>query len=278
MSWWWPFGGKKPKMMIDKALLVGINAYPGAPLQGCVNDVNNMAGLLVKKYKFPAENVRLLCDKRATTAAIRERLHWLVSDLKPGSRVLFHYSGHGAQTATRAHSGEVDGLDEVICPVDFDWSDAHMIRDKEFYEIFKAVPADVKFCWVSDSCHSGDLTKEMPGKHGSIKIAKTMPTPVDVAWKVAVAKNKSLMGSREANALNVGFVSGCKSSQTSADTYMEGHPCGALTYYLIKALNTLPPTTPLDQIVAQVNRDLAANGYEQQPQCEGTRMHSPFLG
>ncbi|HET7402221.1 MAG TPA: caspase family protein, partial [Usitatibacter sp.] len=33
--------------MANRALLVGINAYPGQPLNGCVNDVKDMAGLLV---------------------------------------------------------------------------------------------------------------------------------------------------------------------------------------------------------------------------------------
>ncbi len=287
MPWWWPFGKKKKDTitmtMTDKALLVGINAYIGAPLQGCVNDVNNMANMLVDKYKFPAENVRLLCDSRATTAAIRERLHWLVSDLVPGSRIFFHFSGHGAQTATRNPAGEVDGLDEVICPVDFDWTDAHMIRDKEFYEIFKNIPPDVKFYWVNDSCHSGDLTRDMIPEskwnvaYNMIKLARRMEAPADVAWKIRIAQQKNLFSTRATNSLNVGFISGCKSNQTSADTFMDGRPCGALTYYLIKNLTSLPTSTPLNKIVEAVNKDLAASGYSQQPQCEGTRAGMPFL-
>ena len=43
--------------MADKALLVGINAYPRAPLRGCVNDVIDFANLLVKKYGFKRRNM-----------------------------------------------------------------------------------------------------------------------------------------------------------------------------------------------------------------------------
>jgi hypothetical protein len=100
---------------MDKALLVGINKYPGSPLAGCVNDVVDMADWLVKFRNFDPKSVRLLIDGRATTSAIRTRLHWLVEGLKPGDRILFHYSGHGAQVATRDKQGEVDGKDEVVC-------------------------------------------------------------------------------------------------------------------------------------------------------------------
>ena len=58
---------------MDKALLIGINKYPNCPLNGCVNDVNDMANFLVQQYKFNPDNIRMLTDERATTAAILER-------------------------------------------------------------------------------------------------------------------------------------------------------------------------------------------------------------
>ncbi|MFA6233844.1 MAG: caspase family protein, partial [Bacteroidota bacterium] len=90
--------------MADKALLVGINKYPGAPLSGCVNDDLDMAHFvtLAEKCGFDPKTVRLLTDERATTKEILSRLDWLVSDLAPGDRILFQYSGHGAQVATRS--------------------------------------------------------------------------------------------------------------------------------------------------------------------------------
>lgn len=104
---------------MDKALLVGINSYPTAPLRGCVNDVVDAAKFISEKCGFSSQNVRLLTDDRATTQAIIDRLNWLVDGAKAGDRLYFHYSGHGAQMATRDHAGELDGLDEVICPPEF---------------------------------------------------------------------------------------------------------------------------------------------------------------
>src|SRR6516162_11950800 len=115
---------------MNRAFLVGINKYPSQPLKGCVNDVVDMANFLVSKCNFAMEDIRLLVDERATKAAIIERLDWLLKGLKSGDRILFHYSGHGVQLPARNIQGEVDSLDEAICPVDFDWTDEHTIRDK----------------------------------------------------------------------------------------------------------------------------------------------------
>lgn len=259
--------------MADRILLVGINAYQRAPLYGCINDVTDMAAFLVKQFGVDPGGIRLLTDHRATTAAILERLNWL-ADAQPGDRCYFHFSGHGTQVATRDRQHEVDGLDEVICPIDFDWSDAHMIRDKQFHQIFSRIPSTVKFTWVSDSCHSGDLTRDL-------NILRCMPIPADIAWRneVAIQKGFTLTPiSKSATInLNVGYISGCKTEQTSADARFNGRYNGALTYYLIRELEKAP-TISLKEIVQNVDHRLVGDGYSQRPQAEGSRINQPFLG
>ncbi|HEY3116002.1 MAG TPA: caspase family protein, partial [Chloroflexota bacterium] len=75
---------------MNRALLVGINAYPGAPLNGCVNDVTDMASFLVKPCGFAMGDIRLVTDSRATKTAIVDRLGWLLTGLQKGDRILFH--------------------------------------------------------------------------------------------------------------------------------------------------------------------------------------------
>lgn len=265
---------------MDKALLVGINKYPGAPLRGCVNDVTDAAKLITDKtgIGFDPKNVRLLTDARATTAAIKERLQWLVTGLKPGDRILFWYSGHGAQVASRAKSGEVDGLDEVICPVDFDWSDAHLIKDKQFHQFFGSVPEGVKAFWVSDSCHSGDLTRDAGGLGG--RLSRAMPMPEDIQWRNDVAKDAGMkpkaLGPQDLP--NIVLISGCQSNQTSADATFAKRANGALSYYLLRELKERPAQGMSDTIT-KVRQALVKNRFSQVPQLEGPAplLTKPFL-
>ncbi len=262
---------------MDKAVVVGINAYPGSPLRGCVNDATDVAALLVERCGFAAGDVRMLVDARATATAILERLAWLVGGLRAGDRAFFHYSGHGSQVPTRSPAGEVDGLDEVICPVDFDWTDGRTIRDKDFARIFAAVPEGVEFVWVSDSCHSGDLSRAPGGA------PRTLTPPADLAWRRRGARERGLrpLGmARAARACRVALVPGCRADQNSADAVFEGRPGGALTHGLVEALReTDGLAVPLREIVARVRKRLRAAGFEQEPYLEGSAEIAarPFL-
>jgi hypothetical protein len=124
-----------------------------------VNDVFLMSSVL-QECGLEAGDIRVVLDKRATTQAILERLHWLLDDVPDqGERVLF-YSGHGAQMPTYDMKGEVDHLDECLVPWDFDWSAAHAIRDKQFVELYSQLSYRTRFVAIFDCCHAGGLTRD----------------------------------------------------------------------------------------------------------------------
>lgn len=255
----------------NRAVLVGINKYPGAPLSGCVNDVNDVKAFLMNKYGFEKGDFKILTDKQATAANIKEALKWL-AQTPSGKIAYFHYSGHGAQVPA-GNFFEPDGLLEVICPVDFDWTAPHMITDKQFVEIFKAMAPGVRFNWGSDSCHSGDLDRMITGT------PKAFPMNSAIKWSLARAKRRNAkVCAREmvGGMINVGYLSGCKSEQTSADAYIDGRHCGAMTYFMLKVLREKPGLT-LSEVAVEMRRRLALNGYSQEPQSEGPRAGLPFL-
>jgi hypothetical protein len=265
---------------MNRALLVGINAYPGNELNGCVNDVTDMAEFLVSHCDFDESDIRLVTDARATTAAILERLKWLMTGAKAGDRLMFHYSGHGAQFPVRDASGKVTRVDECICPVDFDWTEEHAIRDKQFQEMFGHVPAGVDFGWVSDSCFSGDLARELLPPKRKIK---SMPMPADIAWRLRTADTKGVKRQSFEHViadLSAVLVSGCSSHETSADAEINGRYNGALTYYFLQTLSAPNGLTQtLEQAVARTRAALRTNGYTQHPQLEGSAglMKQAFL-
>lgn len=279
-------------MAKKRALLVGINAYPRSPLRGCLNDILDMANFLASEYGFTKEDVRLIADARATRSEILTRLNWLTSGLEPGDTAFFMFSGHGTQMASRAGSGEVDRLDEVMCPFDFDAGNA--IRDDDLEAVFRRVPSGVNLTIVSDSCHSEGLSTESRAIEDSEQIIdsrdtyfveKFLPLPIDLAWQVEAAQENdvelnAIKGSdKAADNDNLVLLSGCLRTQKSADASFGGRPNGAFTRCLIEVLKRRRDK-PLSEVIVAVRELLAKNRYPQEPQIEGgsTLMSLPFLG
>lgn len=269
---------------MNRALLVGINTYPKriGELNGCVNDITDMAKFLVDKCGFEHKDIRLLTDDRATTKAIRDRLGWLLSGLRAGDRVVFHYSGHGAQIATRNEQGEVDRLDEIICPVDFDWSEQYLIRDKDFNRLFSTIPDGVEFIWISDSCCSKDLSKKvLSQKH--ITEEKTISPPADISWRIQTARKNGIKSNSikdVAKQLNLALISGCDSDKSSEDASFGTQFNGVLTHFLIDELKSDGGLKrDLNQVLEAIRKKIKDEGFTQTPHVEGSTsiIARPFL-
>ncbi len=140
-----------------RALCVGINRYPTAPLSGCVADVQAWAGMF-KQVGF--EEPILLLDERATRAAIVDNLSTLVTSSSPGDVIVFQYSGHGTQlpdVSLDEQGGDSPGQDEAICPYDF--ASGAFLIDDDIGEIFNRLPSGVNLTCFMDCCHSGTISR-----------------------------------------------------------------------------------------------------------------------
>jgi uncharacterized caspase-like protein len=268
--------------MHNKALLVGINHYPNPSnhLRGCINDIVDMEYFIASKNKvYQKENIKTLTDSRATKKEILTALNWLLLGASAGDQLLFQYSGHGAQIPSQHPAIEKDGLDELICPFDFNGEAAAetAISDKEFARIFAKIPQGVHFVWISDSCHSEDLSR----KHEFIETATN-----DTRFRrfnhgsqrkevPAIAQMASL--SSAASPLQGALLSGCASHQLSADAYINNRFNGAFTHYLIKNLSLYGQDASMQEIIKYVNIDLIDNDYDQNPQSEGLLATQKFF-
>jgi len=255
-----------------KALIVAVNDYPTAPLQGTIEDASNFHLLWTDTCKIDQTCIRMLLNKDATTANIKDALRWL-ADVKEGQFALHHFSGHGVQTP----GSEADGLTEAICPIDFDWSPSKMITDDDYFKLFWEMPDNVRFYWTSDSCHSGDMTRDMP----IMGHKRSMPLPPHMLSLVSNLRArkmlKPLLTLRRALELDVGFVSACQSNQTAADTVINGKACGAFSYFFCEAMRK-GAKDPLVNVVAQTATGLKNAFYSQVPQGEGPRIKFNYLG
>lgn len=144
-----------------RALLVGLNEYanPSSNLFGCVNDVYLMSAVL-QEQGFPAEQIRVVLNDRATAKGILDRMRWLFDGAEPHDELFFFYSGHGAQLPTYGDGDTVDRMDETLVPHDFNWSPETCITDDAIFSLYSTLPYDTRLTMIFDCCHSGGIHRD----------------------------------------------------------------------------------------------------------------------
>ena len=96
------------------ALLVGISDYRWdngrdfKDLQGSINDLQAIRGILINRYQFLPQNIHLLKDNQATRDGVLTAFKkFLIQPSKPDDIVLFYFSGHGSRVV------DMDGDESV---------------------------------------------------------------------------------------------------------------------------------------------------------------------
>ncbi|GGJ28980.1 caspase family protein [Deinococcus roseus] len=140
----------------NRALLVGLAEYkdPKANLRGPEVDVK-LIGEVIGELGFKPDQVHTLMNQQATRANILNQMRtWLTEGVGPNDKVIFYYSGHGAQVNDRS-GDEADGCDESIVPYDL-----NLILDDEIQNVLDGVKAR-EVLVMFDSCFSGTVTKSL---------------------------------------------------------------------------------------------------------------------
>jgi len=273
----WPFKKRNtepkddtPRKPSKKAICVGINDYPGTSndLQGCVNDARDWAGLLKSLFKF---EVLLITNAKATAKYVKEKLLEMILNSVSGDKLAFTYSGHG--TTTPDSSGdEADGRDEAICCYD------GLITDDELREIISKLPEGVSLTIISDSCHSGTITRAFLAKEaGNSKPGRKAPKPKfmpppDIVGTRAIAPEGPVKKMLSSENMTEVLLTGCKPTEYSYDAYIGGKYSGALSATAIKIIKSNPNMT-WNQVYAKIKRELPSKKYPQTPQLEGNEQN-----
>jgi hypothetical protein len=131
-----------------RALIIGINDYPTAPLNGCVRDATSLAAVLEKNGDgSPNFDVRLLISNESTidTATLNKAVDDLFA--AEADTVLFFFAGHGSP-AVEGRSGYLLSQDAKAGALGLSMAEL----------VAKANNAHAKIksiIIVLDSCHSG---------------------------------------------------------------------------------------------------------------------------
>jgi hypothetical protein len=193
---------KQVGKLFHSALIVGIN-YIGTnyQLHGCINDANNMKAFVSARG---CDKILMMTDKeivRPTKINIMAGLTNLLLNTKEGETAMFYYSGHGTNIAD-TNNDETDGQDECLFTLD-----GKVILDDELNLIIKKnLKATSTLLILCDCCHSGtmfDLKYNYNEDTNNVKDA-------DQPGKVY-------------------YISGCRDSQVSMESFINNQTQGALT-------------------------------------------------
>jgi hypothetical protein len=156
----------KPKLI---ALLVAINDYPDPipALNGCINDLEKIAGYLETESEHFDINILKLTDGAATKENIAEKFVTHLGLAGTDDVALFYFAGHGTQEFADPvfETMEPDSkLEVLVCynsaqkkNTTVKWN---FLADKELrYLIHKLSLKKPHIITIFDCCHSGDNTK-----------------------------------------------------------------------------------------------------------------------
>lgn len=128
--------------------LVGIDDYPDHPLYNCVRDLTVLREVLLERYCFEPQSIKVCLNKEATRANILQILRQYVAVVEEHDNFIFYFSGHGM----------VDPLDGegYWLPSDCSLGDFAIngIGNKDVLKLIKALKARHILLLV-DSCFSG---------------------------------------------------------------------------------------------------------------------------
>jgi len=199
-------------------------------LAGCENDANDMLALSTSKG-FDASTI---ITAEATAAGVSDAIAAAAETLQAGDILFLTYSGHGGQVPDTS-SDETDQLDET-------WVlfDREMIDD-ELSALYATFRPGVRIVVLSDSCHSGTVTREVRyretylphtasiGAAGDAKAdqLKTKNMPYDVERRTYMAhkdlydgiqRSLTPAGTKQRDvAADILLISGCADNQLSGD-------------------------------------------------------------
>jgi hypothetical protein len=275
--------------LTKRALLIGIDEYssPNIPnLQGCVNDITAIGGVLTDLYGFQESNLKSLTSPAETTRQnIFDELEALIERTEDGDVTLVYYSGHGSQAPDTSNDEEGDKLDETIVPSDTGRGDLPVVDivDDELHSYIAALALRTPYVYfVFDSCHSGSVTRELAM---AVEMMRAEAEPEFVPRAIPPAKSPvegerrfypSVDHYRGEGRSETGFIpkgdylmiGGCLDHQTSKESQVGGVRRGMLSWYLETELRK-DPNASIDAVFERASKGVIAHVEEQDPVLEG---------
>jgi metacaspase-1 len=217
-------------MAKGKSIHLGLNSVDPAHYNGwdgqlnaCEQDAKDMQRIAEAK----GFESTLLLTKEAKAEPVSEEIRGAASELESGDMLFLTYSGHGGQVPDTNGDEKGDAQDETWVLYD------RQLVDDELYELWAGFKPGVRIFVLSDSCHSGSVTRDLFNalipqivEKGMIEEApRTKDLPRDVQ-EATYRANEELYRQIQASHTNgedvevgasVILISGCQDNQLSLD-------------------------------------------------------------
>ncbi len=243
-------GPKQPKRLF--LLTIGIDAYEGSPLKGCVNDAELLSEVLPNYFRADNQEVikKSLINEDATKTAILEAFKTHLSQAGPDDIVVFTFSGHGqnAQQKSPQNTIVMYGFpfqakeDRIINPVDLINT---TITETEFRELVHTAGKNDPHVLLITDTHNGSAN-----------------------WLNPI------------NSKHIIMMAGSDWDYVYEDQY-EGKSHGRFTAALVKALRSTRARAPqtYHRLIRQIYLTMPQSNRDQMPQLFGTEQAilRPFL-
>ena len=260
---------------MKRSLHIGINDYPGtgSDLSGCVNDANDWREALEQRG-FQATS---LLDDEAKKSDMVEAISKIVADTGKDDIAVITYSGHGTWVPDE-DDDEADGRDEALCP--YDIMDGNILTDDELYEIFGQRTWGARIIFISDSCHSGSVSRANNRMMGAESDTWKFPKTRFLAPEIYLKGDRTLLqrakrventqGKWNIRAATVLFA-GCKDTEYSYDAWFNERANGAFTYAALQTLKNLDNEATYRDWFKDIRKLLPHVQYPQTPQILASR-------
>jgi metacaspase-1 len=197
-------------------------------LAACEFDAKDMQAV-AKQRGFASSTV--LLTKQATAAGVTGAILDAAKSLKKGDLFFLTYSGHGGQV--RDTNGDEEKTDAARMDETWVCYDRQLVDD-ELHSLWGRFKPGVRIVVLSDSCHSGTVTRNVPAMiEGGVRL-RAMPRAVGMKVEKSHAKlyrdiqETYPAAERSRVRASVLLVSGCMDNQYSQDGDRNGLFTGTL--------------------------------------------------
>jgi hypothetical protein len=252
-------------------LCVGLN-YAGtqSALAGCLNDANDIEDALTQR----GFAVTKLLERDATKSAILKHLTVLVESLRYGDLAVFSISSHGSWVPDES-GDEPDGRDEVLIPWDIE--EGNYITDDDLAKIFAERERGARVVMLSDSCHSGTVSRfsrELSPPANAAKV-RFLP-PAAFLPESEIMDVRGISGSTRRAAQPPGrtaslLLAGCGDLEFAYDAWFGDRANGAFTRAALDSLAELHTPGNYQDWMRKIRTKLPSASYPQTPAIYGPR-------